>query len=51
MDVRKRFSQSIITAMQRDIKEAKGNEVFWVGSINADGRVIGIKTEKDNSFL
>ncbi len=44
MDVRKRFSQSIITAMQRDIKEAKGNEVFWVGSINADGRVIGIKT-------
>ena len=44
MDIHKRFSQSIITAMQRDIAEAGGNEVFWIGSINADFRVISIKT-------
>lgn len=44
MDIRNRFTQSIITAMQRDISEAHGNEVFWIGSINADGRVISIKT-------
>ncbi|MBQ2529885.1 MAG: helicase, partial [Treponema sp.] len=30
--------------MQRDIAEAGGNEVFWIGSINADFRVISIKT-------
>ena len=43
MDVHKRFAQSIITAMQRDVKEASGNEVFWSGSINADGKVISVK--------
>lgn len=43
MDIHKRFTQSIITAMERDIREADGNEVCWVGSINADGRVISVK--------
>lgn len=43
MDIHKYFTQSIITAMKRDIQEASGNEVFWVGTINADGRVISVK--------
>lgn len=43
MDIRKRFSQAIIEAMRRDISEAHGNEVFWIGSTNDDGRVIGVK--------
>lgn len=44
MDIHKRFTQSIITAMKRDISDADGNEVFWIGSINADGRVVSVKT-------
>ncbi|MBO4319338.1 MAG: helicase [Treponema sp.] len=43
MDIHKYFTQSIITAMRRDIKEASGNEVCWIGTINADGRVISVK--------
>ena len=42
MDIHKRFSQSIITAMQRDVKEAGGNEVFWAGKINENGIIISI---------
>jgi len=43
MDIHKRFTQSVITAMQRDVQEALGNEVFWAGTINADGKVISVK--------
>lgn len=42
MDIHKRFAQSIITAMQRDVKEAHGNEVFWAGKINEAGIVISV---------
>ena len=44
MDIHKYFTQSIITAMRRDIQEADGSEVSWLGTLNADGRVISIKT-------
>ncbi|MBQ1661016.1 MAG: hypothetical protein II054_00805 [Treponema sp.] len=43
MDIHQRFTQSIITAMRRDVQEASGNEVCWLGTINADGRVISVK--------
>lgn len=43
MDIRKRFSQSIIATMQRDVLDAKGNEVFWVGTVNSAGLVVSIK--------
>lgn len=42
VDIHKRFSQSIITAMQRDVKEAGGNEVFWAGKINENGIIISV---------
>lgn len=44
MDIHKYFTQSIITAMRRDIQEADGSEVSWLGTLNADGRVISVKT-------
>ncbi|MBQ2313974.1 MAG: helicase [Treponema sp.] len=43
MDARDRFTQSVLTAMRRDVEEAGGNEVCWAGTINADGRVIAVK--------
>lgn len=43
MDIKQRFTQSIITAMKRDVKEAAGNEVFWVGKINSNGLVVSVK--------
>lgn len=29
--------------MQRDVEEALGNEVFWSGTINPDGKIISVK--------
>ncbi len=43
MNARERFSQSVITAMKRDIEQAGGNEVFWAGSINEDGLIIDVE--------
>ncbi|MBE6354472.1 helicase C-terminal domain-containing protein [Treponema sp.] len=43
MNVHERFARPVITAMQRDIKEAGGNEVFWSGIINADGLITGVR--------
>ncbi len=42
MDAHDRFTQSTITAMRRDIEQAHGNEVFWAGTINSDGRIISV---------
>ena len=43
MDIHSRFTQSILTAMRRDVQEAHGNEVFWAGTLNADGRLVDVK--------
>lgn len=43
MDIHARFTQSVITAMRRDVKEAAGNEVFWAGTINSAGLVTDVK--------
>ncbi len=43
MDVKIRFTQAVISLMQKDISEADGNEVFWAGTINAEGKVISVK--------
>ena len=40
MNIEKRFSQSCIIEMRRQIKDADGNEVFFVGKINEDGVVV-----------
>ncbi|MCR5763302.1 MAG: DEAD/DEAH box helicase family protein [Treponema sp.] len=44
MDIHTRFTQSVITSMRRDVIEAGGNEVFWVGIINSAGLVTDVKT-------
>lgn len=43
MDISRRFTQNVITQMRADIQEAEGNEVFWAGTINAQGIVISVK--------
>ena len=42
MNIEKRFSQSCIVEMRRQIKDAGGNEVFFVGKINEDGVVVAV---------
>lgn len=42
MDVTKRFADHVIFTMQNAIKEAEGNEVFFVGKINEDGLVVSV---------
>lgn len=40
MNIDKRFSSSAIVEMRRQIAEADGNEIFFVGSTNNDGVVV-----------
>ncbi|MCR5620517.1 MAG: DEAD/DEAH box helicase family protein [Treponema sp.] len=42
MDALKRFTPAVIAAMQQDVAEAGGNEVFWAGRINEDGIVTSV---------
>lgn len=42
MEITKRFVQSAIVEMRRQIQEANGNEVFFTGTINENGIVIAI---------
>ncbi len=42
MNIEKRFSQNCIIEMRRQISEAGGNEVFFVGKINEKGLVIAV---------
>lgn len=44
MNIHAKFTQSVIASMQRDVKEADGNEVFWAGMINSAGIVTDVKT-------
>jgi ATP-dependent DNA helicase DinG len=44
MDVHTFFSQSVISEMKRQIKNADGNEVFFTGIINAAGLITSVKT-------
>lgn len=44
MDISKRFTDDVITEIRRQIQEAGGNEVFFVGNINPDGIVVDVLT-------
>lgn len=52
MDASTRFAQSVLLSMRRDVEEAGGNEVFWVGRIGADGLVaeaeVGARGNEDS---
>ena len=43
MDAESRFSSEVIKIMKKDVSDASGNEVFWVGIINEDGIVVKIE--------
>ena len=43
MDARKRFTHKCIEQMRCDVKEAQGNEVFWVGKVDQDGLVCTVQ--------
>lgn len=43
MKISSYFSQNVISIISEAIKEAKGNEVFFTGSINSEGLVTSVK--------
>lgn len=42
MDVTRRFADHVIETMRKAIREAGGNEVFFVGNINEDGIIVSV---------
>ena len=43
MDAQKRFTTECIEQMRADVKEAEGNEVFWAGKVNPEGKVFHVE--------
>ncbi len=43
MGIDERFTKPVVIAMQREIEQADGNEVFFVGNTNAQGLVTSVK--------
>ena len=43
MEINRRFSQEVREEMRREIQNSGGNEVFFTGIIDADGKIISVK--------